>query len=124
MSRLDLTKPPKPGQVFFDVCSGAEGPHLSIGDESSALRISGPKAWGGGSTLYRFPVKVEELKAAIIHYDPSERAQFLLDASIIREAAELLHSLSIRPGVKACSKWRQPIIDELLGIAGKMENEV
>ena len=45
--------------------SGVEGPHIAIWKGGSGRRIVGPKAWGGGITLHRWPLPLSEILAAI-----------------------------------------------------------
>lgn len=52
---------PKEGHVFIEVVKGVEGPSLYIGDDNSGHRIAGNKPWGGGQTIHKFSVNVEEL---------------------------------------------------------------
>lgn len=68
----DLSKPPKPGHIFIDVCSGVAGPCLTVGDHCGGYRIAGPKPWGGGSTTHRFQVKFDELREQLAHYEARE----------------------------------------------------
>lgn len=56
------------GYVYVEVVAGVEGPSLYIGDDDTGERIAGPKPWGGGRTLHRFEVKVEDLEKAIHSY--------------------------------------------------------
>lgn len=51
----------KPVQVRIEVLNGPEGPSLYIGDNSSAHRLAGPKAWGGGRTVFSFVVSAAEV---------------------------------------------------------------
>jgi len=51
----------KPGTCLIEVVAGVEGPSLSIGDESGGYRLAGPKPWGGGRTIHRFVVNIDEL---------------------------------------------------------------
>lgn len=52
----------KPGHVLIEVVSGPEGPCLCIGDGDTGFRLAGPKPWGGGRTIHRFQVRVDELR--------------------------------------------------------------
>lgn len=52
----------KSGHVFIEVIAGCEGPSLSIGDGETGYRLAGPKPWGGGRTIHRFQVCVDELQ--------------------------------------------------------------
>ncbi|SUW10771.1 Uncharacterised protein [Bordetella bronchiseptica] len=51
----------KPGTALIEVVNGPEGPSLYIGDNNGGYRLAGPKPWGGGKTVFRFVVKVDEL---------------------------------------------------------------
>ncbi|WP_257819802.1 hypothetical protein [Burkholderia glumae] len=51
----------KDGHVWIDVVAGREGPSLNIGDDNGGYRLSGPKPWGGGRTVHRFMVRLDEL---------------------------------------------------------------
>ena len=51
----------KKGKVFIEVVGGVEGPSLYIGDEDGGHRLAGPKPWGGGQTIHKFTVDVDEL---------------------------------------------------------------
>jgi hypothetical protein len=62
----------KPGECLIEIISGVEGPSVYIGDNSSGHRLSGPKPWGGGKTLHRFKVNIDELmrEAAALKEQP------------------------------------------------------
>ncbi|MDH0335138.1 hypothetical protein [Metapseudomonas otitidis] len=49
------------GTAIVEVVNGAEGPSLYIGDEDGGYRLAGPKPWGGGKTIHKFTVKLNEL---------------------------------------------------------------
>lgn len=49
------------GTAIVEVVSGVEGPSLYIGDGSTGYRLAGPKPWGGGKTIHKFRVKLDEL---------------------------------------------------------------
>ncbi|MBU9378739.1 hypothetical protein [Burkholderia gladioli] len=51
----------KEGHVWIEVVAGREGPSLNIGDDNGGYRLSGPKPWGGGRTVHRFMVRLDEL---------------------------------------------------------------
>lgn len=52
-------------KVKFEVVKGVEGPSLYICDPHGGHRLSGPKPWGGGQTMYSFQVDLDELKQEI-----------------------------------------------------------
>lgn len=66
------SKPPRKGYVYVEVIRGIEGPSLYIGDESSGERCSGPKPWGGGTTIHKFEVKADDLIRLAKAYGESE----------------------------------------------------
>lgn len=66
---INWEAPPPEGCVFIDIVEGVEGPCVCIGDDSTSLRVAGPKPWGGGRTSRRFTATLENLKAAIESYD-------------------------------------------------------
>lgn len=68
MRAIDWERPPPDGCVFIDICEGVEGPSVSIGDNNTALRVAGPKPWGGGTRSRRFTAKLDDLKRAIESY--------------------------------------------------------
>ncbi|MDN4147593.1 Lar family restriction alleviation protein [Pseudomonas tohonis] len=49
------------GTALVEVVNGAEGPSLYIGNEDGGYRLAGPKPWGGGRTIHKFTVKLDEL---------------------------------------------------------------
>ena len=49
------------GTAIVEVVNGVEGPSLYIGDEDGGYRLAGPKPWGGGRTIHKFTVKLNEL---------------------------------------------------------------
>jgi len=51
----------KPGHVWLEVVRGPEGFCLYIGDDDSGYRLAGPKPWGGGGTVCKFQVRIDEL---------------------------------------------------------------
>jgi hypothetical protein len=51
----------KPGECLIEVVSGVEGPSLYISDSDGGHRLAGPKPWGGGKTIHRFKVDIDEL---------------------------------------------------------------
>lgn len=62
----------KQGFVMVEVVNGVEGPSLYVGDKSSGYRIAGPKPWGGGRTIHRFTVNVDELRKQLDEYAPKK----------------------------------------------------
>jgi len=46
----------------IEVVRGPEGNCLCIGDDRSGHRITGPKPWGGGTTIHSFDLTLRELK--------------------------------------------------------------
>lgn len=67
--KVDFEAPPPKGHVFIDIVEGVEGPCVCIGDNSTGVRVAGPKPWGGGRTSRRFTASLENLKAAIEGYE-------------------------------------------------------
>ena len=57
-------------KITMEVISGAEGPSLYITDDGGGHRLSGPKPWGGGHTVYEFAVNPEELLRELIALCP------------------------------------------------------
>ncbi len=52
--------------VWVEVVSGCEGNCICISDAGgSGRRICGPKPWGGGHTLEKWEVDVEDIYTAI-----------------------------------------------------------
>lgn len=51
----------KPGEVLLEVVAGVEGPSIYVSNDSGGHRLSGPKPWGGGRTVHKFVVKLDEL---------------------------------------------------------------
>ncbi|BCD88016.1 hypothetical protein PSm6_44230 [Pseudomonas solani] len=49
------------GTAIVEVVNGVEGPSLYIGNEDGGYRLAGPKPWGGGRTIHKFTVKLDEL---------------------------------------------------------------
>lgn len=49
------------GKCWIEVIGGREGPSLYIGDGAISHRLAGNKPWGGGTTLHRFTVDIQEL---------------------------------------------------------------
>lgn len=49
-----------------ELISGVEGPCLAIMGKSRGQRISGPKPWGGGKTIYQFTVSAQEIISAVL----------------------------------------------------------
>ncbi|MDU9398089.1 Lar family restriction alleviation protein [Pseudomonas sp. zfem003] len=49
------------GTAIVEVVKGVEGPSLYIGDGDTGYRLAGPKPWGGGKTIHKFKVKLNEL---------------------------------------------------------------
>ena len=47
--------------AIVEVVNGVEGPSLYIGDEDGGYRLAGPKPWGGGRTIHKFTVNLDEL---------------------------------------------------------------
>lgn len=67
---FDWERPPAEGCVFIDIVEGCCGPSVSIGDESSGMRVAGPKPWGGGTTSKRFTARIADLRDALKPYIP------------------------------------------------------
>lgn len=65
----------KPGTVLIEIVSGVEGPSLYIGDNNRGHRLAGPKPWGGGKTIHRFVVKVDELLREASNYSAQQAEQ-------------------------------------------------
>lgn len=65
---INWEAPPPKGSVFIDICDGVAGPHVSIGDEASSLRVAGLKAWGGGRAIHQFTATIESLREALDSY--------------------------------------------------------
>ena len=57
----------KPDDYGYEIhlTSGVEGPHIAIYKGNLGRRIVGPKAWGGGTILHRWPLPLAEILAAI-----------------------------------------------------------
>ena len=54
--------------LIFEVVNGVEGPSLNIGDGTTGFRLSGPKAWGGGTVIHSFKVDINELLEQVKFY--------------------------------------------------------
>lgn len=72
---FDYERPPADGYVFLDIVDGVEGQSISIGDESTSLRVGGPKPWGGGRIMKRFNVRKSDLIRAVTDYCSSSEAE-------------------------------------------------
>ncbi|WP_157642471.1 hypothetical protein [Burkholderia ubonensis] len=64
-----MTDQLKQGHVWFEVVAGCEGPSLSIGNDDTGYRLAGPKPWGGGRTIHRFSVSIDELRRELNNYE-------------------------------------------------------
>jgi hypothetical protein len=63
----------KKGQVIIEVVDGVEGPSLYIGDEDGGHRLAGTKPWGGGQTIHKFIVDVEELQQESARFEKKKQ---------------------------------------------------
>lgn len=70
-----MTTELKPGQCLLEVFYGAEGPCIYIGDDNGGYRLAGPKPWGSARPVFRFVVKIEELKREIAALEKSDDNQ-------------------------------------------------
>jgi hypothetical protein len=57
--------------VLVEVVRGSAGCCLCIGNENSAERVAGPKAWGGGTTIHSFKVSADDLRRLADEYAPN-----------------------------------------------------
>lgn len=63
-------------KVSIEIVKGVEGDCLTICDQSgSGKRVAGPKPWGGGTTVKKFLVDVDDLLKAIEEnkFEPVEK---------------------------------------------------
>lgn len=57
-----MTTKLKKGECLIEVFNGPNGASIYLGDDSSGLRLAGPKPWGSLHPIFRFVVKIEELR--------------------------------------------------------------
>ncbi|MGK8887416.1 hypothetical protein [Burkholderia gladioli] len=87
------------GHVWIDVVAGREGPSLNVGDDNDGYRLAGPKPWGGGRTVHRFMVRLDELvrEANALAASPAPAIPAVDPVAIIEQCAVLAATHSQYP---------------------------